>query len=105
MKYLNPIIFATMGLISGIAGIVFHDHFYLALLLYLLAWFLLGIALLVGNVDNLPKPHIIVAGYGRLPGTRVYGLLIENDGEAAYNIAPPSPVSLSGAKGEGDNRY
>jgi hypothetical protein len=80
MKYLNPIIFATMGLISGIAGIVFHDHFYLALLLYLLAWFLLGIA---------------------LPGTRVDGLLIENDGEAAYNIAPPSPVSLSGAKGGG----
>lgn len=98
MKYLIPVILAIMALLAGIAAIVYSVHVGFAILLWAVCGVLAFLAITVGVIESIPKPHIVVTGYGRLAGGQVDGLLIENDGEPAYNVLPPNPVQLGSAK-------
>jgi hypothetical protein len=95
MKYLTPAIFAVLGIIAGIAATSFlQGHMTTAIFFYAVCGILVCLAIAIGARESLPSPHLVVVGFGRLPSGQVDGLLIENDGEPAYNVLPPDPVAL-----------
>jgi hypothetical protein len=97
MKHLISVILAAMAILAGIAAIVYANHLKLAVFLWVSCGLLGLLAIVVGIIEGIAKPHIVIAGYGRVNG-QIDGILIENDGEPAYNVLPPSPVLLGSAK-------
>jgi hypothetical protein len=98
MKHLISVILAIMAVLAGVAAIVYGAHVRLAIFLWVDCGLLAALAIVVGIIESIPKPHIVVTGYGRLGTGRIDGLLIENDGEPAYNLLPPDPVQLGTAR-------
>ena len=91
---LTPVLSAVMALMAGIAAAVYHGHVRLATLLWAVCGLLALFAIVSGFIESIPKPHVVVVGYGKVYPGGFDGLLVENDGEAAYNILPPDPVPL-----------
>lgn len=80
--------------VFNFAGVAIQSskHAYLAPWLFGLGVVCLLFAIVFGAYESIPKPHIVVTGYGRLPHGQTDGLLIENNGEPDYNVTPPDPV-------------
>lgn len=99
MKHLIPVVLALMAIIAGTAATsLLRGHAIVAICLYASCGVLTILAIGFSIYESLPQPHIVVTGYGRLAGGQIDGLLIENDGEPAYNLLPPDPVQLGSAK-------
>jgi hypothetical protein len=86
-----------MSLVASIAAFIYHSHILLAVVLWAICGLLAFLAIAVGFIENIPKPHVVVIGYGKVLPGQSDGLLIENDGEPAHNILPPDPVPLGTA--------
>jgi hypothetical protein len=96
MRHQIPVILTAVGFFAGIAAIRSSGgHWYVASLLYVACVGFLAFAFIAALYEGLPKPRIVIVGVGSIEN--VTGLLIENEGEPAYNITPPRPVQLSGA--------
>ena len=97
MKHFFSVLLATMAFISGLAGNVYKcDHWGAAIFFYSVCVVLAILAIVVGFIENVPKPHLVPIGYGREEGT-VDGLVFFNDGEPAYRVMPPETTPLGGA--------
>lgn len=95
MKYFSSVLFAAMAIIAGIAGNVWKcDHWRAAILFWLVSASLGLVALFVGFLESIPKPHLVPHGYGRLTKFGFDGLIFINDGEPAYCVTPPTSVLL-----------
>jgi hypothetical protein len=97
MRHQIPVILGGMGLIAGIAAAKSPcGNTRVAALLYLICGVFFLWALIAAWYEGLPKPHIVIVGYGRTGTGQVDGLLIANDGEPAYNISPPPSIPFGG---------
>jgi hypothetical protein len=97
MKHQIPVILAGVAVIAGVAAALLRGHFWAAVVLYVVCSVLFVVALVAGYRESLPEPNVVIVGFGRAPALGS-GLIIQNDAEPAYNIAPPKTVQVGGLK-------